>query len=41
MTEDSITLNDFQLWEDELIYTEIEDGLTPWVFNSDQQQVTL
>ena len=35
--EDEITLKDFQTWEDELIFHEVEGGLTPWVFHSEQE----
>ena len=37
MDDDEITLIDFQKWEDELIFHEVEGGLTPWVFQPEQE----
>ena len=35
--EDEITVIDFQKWEDELIFHEVKGGLTPWVFQPEQE----
>ena len=32
--DDDITRIDFRMWEDEVIFHEIESGLCPWVFAS-------
>lgn len=37
MTDDSITGTDFVMWEDELIYGEIEEGIAPWTFTTEQE----
>ena len=37
MDDDEVTVIDFQMWEDELIFHEVERGLTPWVFQPEQE----